>query len=164
MYDGLSDHQYITRCDHILNGKIAMTIPTQVIFRNMKHSKSIEELANQHCQKLTIYFEKIVHCKVIIEIPHKHQQKGNVYQVRIDMAVPGAELVVETKSVNGSEYEDLKVALKDAFDMARRRLEDYARKRRGNTKSRTVKPDLQEEAELREIEREQMEEFSRPGV
>lgn len=134
----------------------------QVIFRNMKHSESIEELAVEHCNKLNTYCNSILNCRVTVEMPHKHQQKGNFYQVRIDLTVPGAELVVETKLANNSEYEDIRVALRDAFDMARRRLEDYARKRRGNTKTRAELPDLEEAAELREAEREQMEEFSRP--
>ena len=132
----------------------------QVIFRNMKHSRSIEELATEQCHKLSNYCEVIQSCRVTIEVPHRHHQKGNFYQVQIDITVPRAELVVETKPANNSEYEDLKVALRDSFDMARRRLEDYASKRRGNTKSKTARPDLQEAAELREIEREQMEEFS----
>jgi ribosome-associated translation inhibitor RaiA len=43
--------------------------------------------------------------------------------VRIDLKVPGKEIVV-----NRDHDEDIYVALRDAFDVARRQLEDHARR------------------------------------
>jgi ribosome-associated translation inhibitor RaiA len=51
--------------------------------------------------------------------------------VRIDVTVPGREIVI-----NHDHDEDVYVALRDAFDAARRQLEDYARIRRGETRDR----------------------------
>ena len=45
--------------------------------------------------------------------------------------MPGQEIVV-----NHEHDEDVYVALRDAFDAAKRRLEDYARIRRGETRTR----------------------------
>lgn len=47
--------------------------------------------------------------------------------MRIDLKVPGAEV-----AVTRSHDEDVKIALRGAFDAARRRLEDYARTQRGD--------------------------------
>jgi ribosome-associated translation inhibitor RaiA len=49
--------------------------------------------------------------------------------VRIDIGVAGGEIVV-----NRDHAEDVYVALRDAFDAANRKLEDYARKLRGDVK------------------------------
>ena len=49
--------------------------------------------------------------------------------VRIDLKVPGGEI-----AVTHEHDEDLQIALRDAFDAARRRLEDYARVQRGDVK------------------------------
>ena len=33
-------------------------------------------------------------CRVIVEAPHRHHRKGKAYEVRIDLTVPGGELVI----------------------------------------------------------------------
>ncbi len=50
--------------------------------------------------------------------------------MRIDIGVPGGEIVV-----NRDHAEDVYVALRDAFDAAKRQVEDYARKIRGDVKT-----------------------------
>jgi cold shock CspA family protein len=68
-------------------------------------------------------------CRVVVEAPVRHHRKGGPYKVRIDLTVPGDELVI-----NRQADEDLYVAIRDAFHAARRRLEDYARRQRGAVK------------------------------
>jgi len=50
--------------------------------------------------------------------------------VRIDIGVPGNEIVV-----NRDNHEDVYVALRDAFDAAKRQLDDYSRRLRRETKT-----------------------------
>ncbi len=50
--------------------------------------------------------------------------------MRLDVTVPGAELVV-----NQQADEDLSVAVRNAFDAMRRPLEEYARRQRGAVKT-----------------------------
>jgi ribosome-associated translation inhibitor RaiA len=64
---------------------------------------------------------------VVLELAARHQRKGKQYTARIDLKVPGSEI-----AVTHEHDEDLNVALRDAFDAARRRLEDYARTQRGD--------------------------------
>jgi hypothetical protein len=49
--------------------------------------------------------------------------------VRIDLKVPGGEIAITRK-----HDEELQIALRDAFAVARRKLEDYARGPRGDVK------------------------------
>jgi cold shock CspA family protein len=66
----------------------------------------------------------------VIEVPHKHKHQGRSFDVRLDLTVPGKELVV-----NREADEDVYVALRDAFDAAKRQLDDYGRRQRGDIKA-----------------------------
>jgi cold shock CspA family protein len=77
---------------------------------------------------LETYYDSIISCRVVVEGPVRHHHTGP-FTVRIDLSVPGAELVVDRHA-----DKDLYVAIRDAFDAARRRLEDYARRQRGTVK------------------------------
>jgi hypothetical protein len=50
--------------------------------------------------------------------------------VRIDLTVPGAELVVSRDPELDHGHEDVYVAIRDAFDAARRQLADTSSERR----------------------------------
>jgi cold shock CspA family protein len=64
----------------------------------------------------------------------KHRRRGNSYEVRIDLAVPGREIAVTRGPGQDPGHTDVPTALRDAFDAARRELEDYVRRRRGAEK------------------------------
>ena len=108
-----------------------MQIPVQITVRDMAHSEALDEHISAKAAKLEQYFSPITSCRVVIEAPHKHSHQGRQYVVRLDITVPGQEIVV-----NHEHDEDVFVALRDAFDAAKRRLEDYARIRRGETRTR----------------------------
>jgi hypothetical protein len=56
----------------------------------------------------------------------------------VNITVPGAEIVVSSEPHAAHEHEDAYVAVRDAFSAVARRLEDYARRRRGATKTHDV--------------------------
>ena len=80
-------------------------------------------------------------CRVVVEIPHKHKHKGDIFHVKIDITVPQGEVVVSKEPGQNQAHEDVYVAIRDAFDAVRRRLEDYARKQRGDVKTHHVPGD-----------------------
>jgi ribosomal subunit interface protein len=106
-----------------------MEIPVQISFHGIKPSDSLHDDIRERAGKLDRYYPHIVGCRVVLELAGKHKRKGKLLSARIDLKVPGGEIVV-TKEHD----EDLQVALRDAFDAARRRLEDYGRKQRGDVK------------------------------
>jgi len=110
-----------------------MQLPLQITFRDIPHSPAIEARIRKKAEKLESCYERIMGCRVVVETPQRHKHQGKLYQVRIDLTVPGAELVV-----NHNLNEDVYVALRDAFDAARRQLEDYARHQRGDVKTHDV--------------------------
>ena len=111
-----------------------MQIPLQITIRDMEHSDALETHIRDKANKLDEYFDRIMSCRVVVEMPHKHHQQGKQFNVRIDIGVPGSEIVV-----NRDHAEDVYVALRDAFDAAKRQLEDYARKMRGDVKTHAPK-------------------------
>ena len=106
-----------------------MKIPLQITLRDIDHSEALETHIREKAQKLESFFEHIVSCRVVVEMPHKHKHQGKAFNVRVDIGVPGSEIMV-----NRDSHEDVYVALRDAFDAAKRQLEDYVRRLHGEAK------------------------------
>ncbi len=117
-----------------------MELEPQIKFRNLNPSPAIEENVRQHLAKLERFHKHIIGCRVTVEAPHKHQHKGQIYQVKIDLTVPGGELLANRASDKDHTHEDVYVAIRDAFHAARRQLEEYSHKRRGDVKSHDAQP------------------------
>lgn len=99
-----------------------MKTPLQITFRDIPHSDALDAHIRDRAQKLDQVFGDIISCRVVVEQPAKHQQQGKPFNIHIDLGVPGSEIVVDRQA-----NEDIYVALRDAFDAAKRQLEDYAR-------------------------------------
>jgi cold shock CspA family protein len=102
-----------------------MEYPTQVVFHNMPSSEFIEKAALEKAEKLFALYPKIIHCRVIIESPHQHSHQGQIYHVRVILKVPEEDIVVTRQPAQEAQHEDVYVALRDAFDAAKRRLRQY---------------------------------------
>ena len=111
-----------------------MQIPLQTVYHNMDKSDAIEARIREKVDKLEHFAPDIIRCRVTVEAPHKHHTKGNPYAVKIDITLPGGEIVVSGHPGKNPAHADLYVALRDAFDEARRQIEDFVRKRRGKVK------------------------------
>jgi ribosome-associated translation inhibitor RaiA len=103
----------------------------------MARSEGVEDRCLSEVEKLEKLYDRITSCRVIVAQPHRNQRTGNLYDVRIDLAVPGGEIVVDREPPAQHQNEDLTSALRDAFDRARRRLEDFVEKRRNRDRVRS---------------------------
>ncbi len=112
-----------------------MEIPLQITNRNLELSNALESEIRKRAEKLDKFYNRITRCKVVVESPHRHSHQGKMYHVQIVMTVPGAELVVKR-----NPHEDLYVAIRDSFNAARRQLEDYSKRQRGDVKQRGEAP------------------------
>ena len=130
-----------------------MQSPLQITFRNLTPSATIEEWVRTEAAKLDSFYNRVMGCRVAIEVPHRHHRKGSPYHIRIALTVPGEEIVVkrepslshrarqlgETEIKKRLEvktpHKNLRAAINDAFRAAGRRLQDYARRQRGDAKS-----------------------------
>jgi len=107
-----------------------MKIPLQVTFRDMQSSDAVETRIREKADKLGRFYDRIMGCRVVVEMPQRHKHQGKLHSVRIDLTVPGAELVA-----NQTQHEDVYIAIRDAFTAITRQLEDYVHKQRGDVKT-----------------------------
>jgi ribosome-associated translation inhibitor RaiA len=115
-----------------------MKLPLDITFRGLQRSEAVETAARRKAEQLERFAADIVSCRVVIEQLQARQVQGRPFGVRIELAVPGRQLVA-----NQVQHEDVSIALRDAFDDMRRQLEDAVRQRRGEVKhhvSRGEKP------------------------
>ena len=121
-----------------LASAVAMQKPLQITFRDMQAVPTIESYVRQRAAKLDKVCSRITSCHVTIEIPHRHKTHGHHYRVRIELAVPGAELVVRRDPVACRAHEDAYAAVDAAFDDAQRVVKDYVRRRRDEVRLHAV--------------------------
>jgi ribosomal subunit interface protein len=104
-------------------------LPLQIVFHGMERSEALEDAVRRKCGHLERFAPDIMSCRVAVELKQRHRQQGRPFGVTITLTVPGGTLVADR-----TEDEDVYVALRDAFDDMKRRLEDVVRQRRGDTK------------------------------
>lgn len=132
-----------------------MTVPIQITFRNIEPSDRVEATIRKQVVKLGRFYARIMSCRVAVEAPENRRRHGGVPHVRIDLSLPGAELVIkndpslrrtiQSEELNQSPkrldlsvpHKCVEVAVRDAFRAARRRLEDYVQRTRGDVKTHT---------------------------
>ena len=133
-------------------------IPTQVTFRGLAHPELLEAEIRQRVDWLEQFYPGIVRCRVVVEVPHRHHHRGRHFHVRIDVTIPGRDPIVVSHepSLHGGlkDIEDAAahkdaeidsvhrhglVAIREAFDVARRLLEDAAREQRHAVKTHDLR-------------------------
>jgi CBS domain-containing protein/ribosome-associated translation inhibitor RaiA len=100
----------------------------------MKSRPALADLIREEADKLQEFFDHIIDCHVVVDVPHRHHRKGNHVRVRLELSVPHDLLVVARDPPLHAEHEDPALAVRDAFHAARRQLQDYARRKRGEVK------------------------------
>ena len=115
-----------------------MKIPLQITFHGIDHSNALEERIREKALKLEQIYNQITSCRVVVEPHHRNtsslHRKGEPFHVRINVTIPGAELVAGRDPKNVHVNEDVGVAVRDAFDCMGRQLKDFAARQRGDFK------------------------------
>jgi ribosome-associated translation inhibitor RaiA len=108
-----------------------MQTQAQVSFDDIPIDEAVRDAALEHIGQLENVSNRITACHVVIALPHRHHREGRLYSVRVDVRVPGGEIIVNREHHLDHAHEDVFVALRDSFDAARRKLEDHVRRQRG---------------------------------
>jgi ribosome-associated translation inhibitor RaiA len=120
-----------------------MKLPLQLTFRDLVPLPSLEEDIRRRAAKLEQFFPGLTSCHVAVEATGNQHRQGHRYAVRIDVRVPGEEIFTGEHHA----HEDIAIAVRGAFDAMGRRLEDCARKRRGQVKQHVPQPSGAPEAQ-----------------
>lgn len=132
--------------------------PLTVTFRRLEGREVLESVIRERFDALGRYCPSIISGRVLVEPAERHRRAGNRYHVRIALTLPGEDVVIEhdasarpaaraqelakTRKRDEPErdHRHLGVAVRDAFEAARRRLQDRTRRRRGDVKAHTRLP------------------------
>ncbi|MEE2776811.1 MAG: HPF/RaiA family ribosome-associated protein [Acidobacteriota bacterium] len=106
-----------------------MQVALEINARHLRLTDNLEALIRERTEHLEHYYPRIVRCHVSLDGPSDHHGHGGTFDVHIDLRVPGCEIAV-THQKGG----DLPAAIRNAFDAARRQLQDYAERQRGDVK------------------------------
>jgi ribosome-associated translation inhibitor RaiA len=135
-----------------------MQLTPTITFRGIDPSAALEAEIRTRIDKLETYYHSIMGCHVLVELAQRHHEAGNRYHVRIDLTVPGKEIVVAHEAGLHATDQDIHlakatkqdeadperkhalVAVREAFDIARRQLQDHARRHRGAVKTAARQP------------------------
>ncbi len=116
-----------------------MPADVQISFHGMDASPSAEAKVRRKAEELQQFSDRITACRVTLEAAHRRHRQGTLYNVRIDLSVPGGKIVANRDPGEDHAHEDLHVAIRDAFDAARRRLQDHMRRLDGQVKQHELR-------------------------
>ncbi len=134
-----------------------MQEPPRITFHGVRGSSELTSDILERLTKLEKYAPRLTGARVAVELRGRHHQAGNRYRVKISLDVPGETLVVRphaslrpTARATGSpawrkehdvdsDQRYAKVAVREAFEAARRQLQDYVRRQRGAVKTHAPK-------------------------
>jgi len=113
-----------------------VTIPVKITFRHMDSSAAVETRIHELASHLGVFSDRIQECRVVVDSPHRHHHQGKVFAVKLQLDLPGEDVVVDMERPQRGDHEDLYVVLRDAFDAARRQLQQRMSTLRGEAKRR----------------------------
>jgi ribosome-associated translation inhibitor RaiA len=105
--------------------------PLQIHLLDMPRSDAVEAKIRERAEQLSRFSPDVQKFDVWVQSPHGHHRKGKLYEVRIRLTVPGEEIDIDLQP----KEDDVYVSIREAFDAARHKLEDYERRRRGKVKA-----------------------------
>ena len=113
-----------------------MQIPLEISAHHFRMYDALEAIIRERAEGLEKYYPRLIRCHVTIEGPGGHHRTGGPYDVKIDLSVPGKEIVVTRQT-----GEDVAIVVRDAFDAARRQLQDFAQLQRRDIKNHEAPPE-----------------------
>jgi cold shock CspA family protein/ribosome-associated translation inhibitor RaiA len=105
-----------------------METAPQITYRGLDASPAIDAIIREKLERLERFHERITSCRVTVEKTTAKGRKGHIFHVAVEMEVPGGVVIVNRKPGDQKAHVELNVAVRDAFDAARRQLEDHVRK------------------------------------
>ncbi len=118
-----------------------MQVPLHIAYEGgLESSPSLQQRIEREVARLERFGERITSCHVSLRGRSGNRRQGDLYHIRVRLAVPGREVVVDRNPSADHAHEDPYVAIRDAFAAARRQLQDHARRAEGSVKRHAPPP------------------------
>lgn len=106
-------------------------VPLRLAVHNTELSPQAHADIRQRVERLARYYDRITNCRVTIEVPQRRRRTDRkLYGARLALTVPLGSIVIDRQP-----RRTLETALDDAFQAARRRLQDHGRRMQGALKA-----------------------------
>jgi ribosome-associated translation inhibitor RaiA len=110
-----------------------MDVPPEIAFRHVEPTAALKSITHESIDSLEKVHPRLTSCRVMVE-----ETSRGVPHIRLDIGVPGGDLVVNREAPDDPASRNLPSAVHDAFDVARRQLREQHKrivdgKRRGNS-------------------------------
>ncbi len=112
-----------------------MQIPAEIVFKHFEPSDEVRAAVSKQIERLEKFSKRITSCRVVVAAPATRHRHGDHYEVDLRIGLPGRkEVLVAERHGDAPELEHPLVAIKRAFDVAVREVEDAVRDLRGDVK------------------------------
>ncbi|MGC1524092.1 MAG: HPF/RaiA family ribosome-associated protein [Steroidobacteraceae bacterium] len=105
------------------------SLPLTLTFHHIDRSGALEERARKLGARLQRFSDRIMQCHMVFEGPDGRRDGGAPFCVKIELSVPGAHIHADSLRADGRGHEDIYLALRDAFNNAKRQLQGLHRDR-----------------------------------
>jgi len=116
-----------------------METTPQITFRGLEATPEISSIIEEKLAKLEEVSDRITSGRVTVELRTAKGRKGQLYQVAVELEVPGGTVIVNKKPGDLGAHEDLRVAIRDSFNAARRQLREHM----ARMSEQTTKPHIE---------------------
>jgi putative sigma-54 modulation protein len=107
-----------------------MNAPIEVHFHGIQKSDAVEQRVRDKVAKLEKLSGRMTSCRVVLEATQRSALKPKVYCIKIEIGVPRQRpIVIRHERVGSHASEELTLALREAFEVASRKLDGLASKR-----------------------------------
>ncbi len=107
-----------------------MQAPIQITFEGVLRSDAIEACIRQEWDNLSDIAAPIKSSRVVVATPRAKHFSGDPYRLRVHLTIEGGpDVNVNHDPGPGRRHDAMQVAVRDAFRVVRRRLEDSMRRR-----------------------------------
>ncbi len=112
-----------------------LQLPLQVVLGKDVPADARAEI-EKAAQDLERFFPRITSCRVSVTMPDRRHRSGGLYDVHMTVRIPGhGDINVTRRAEDATPNEHVDVAIRHAFQLTRRQLQDVARKVRLDVKA-----------------------------
>ncbi|HEY8537788.1 MAG TPA: HPF/RaiA family ribosome-associated protein [Steroidobacteraceae bacterium] len=115
-----------------------MQSPARITFKNTEPSAAVEARVHEHIAHLERFHPELIGCHVEIAALPVRARLHAAHDVQIELHTPDRVFRVRSETQEQEAYLDVFVALRDAFDAAKRLLRQQAAERNGEPHRSTV--------------------------
>jgi cold shock CspA family protein len=119
-----------------------MAVPLEINLRGVDiHEEAFKAEIERQALKLGKLYSHIMNLRVVVDTPPKHKRRGRTHKVSVEVLLPQKKkLVANREHRESGAHEEMTYVIREAFDAARRQLEEYARRKSREVKAHEAPP------------------------